>query len=656
MKLKPKMMLGIGIPLVLAFLIMGIAIYSMASSALRESTSASLEEMSQHYAHEIDSVVRANVAVVDSVGKIWEGALPVGADMQAEINSLAKSDGMLSFYFGRPDGTYAASNTMRDGWDPRTRDWYKSAVAADGKTVVSEAYMASSSGKPVITISRAVKKNGEILGVIGANISLDTVADLLKDVKVGETGTLYVLGSSSEYIYHHGHSVEEKMTEVDGGSSKELVKRMMSGKVETIEDQFRGVDRFFAVSPIRSTGWTMVVSIPQKEAFEDVAHMSYMLAGICVLTLLILLAITYCFLGSATTPIARLSALAERIAGGDLSMQIPASARTDEIGILHNNNAKMLAAMRDMVADTGKAAEQVSSSSEELTASANQTAQASQSAVEAVVSIAEQSAEQSKIVGSAEETVNDMNESMDRSRKAVAEAMEAAGNTQSATAEGRELIDQVVAGVERLARGAAGVDAAVQKLYDDAKNIARINEAITEISGQTKLLALNAAIEAARAGGQGRGFAVVADEVRKLAEQSEEAAQEINDVIKRNGIEIQQTFDLTRAQQEEVQESVAHVKVAGEEFGRIADDVTRLTEAIRTIREGNEAVQKACTKTVGQVERISKASQSVQKKATDVSAVSEQQAASTQEIAAASHTLADLAEKLQAGVKKFKLK
>ena len=248
MKLKPKMMLGIGIPLVLAFLIMGIAIYSMASSALRESTSASLEEMSQHYAHEIDSVVRANVAVVDSVGKIWEGALPVGEDMQAEINSLAKSDGMLSFYFGRPDGTYAASNTMRDGWDPRTRDWYKSAVAADGKTVVSEAYMASSSGKPVITISRAVKKNGEILGVIGANISLDTVADLLKDVKVGETGTLYVLGSSSEYIYHHGHSVEEKMTEVDGGSSKELVKRMMSGKVETIEDQFRGVDRFFAVS------------------------------------------------------------------------------------------------------------------------------------------------------------------------------------------------------------------------------------------------------------------------------------------------------------------------------------------------------------------------------------------------------------------------
>ena len=162
MKLKQKMLLGLGIPLLVTFLVMGFAIYSMASSALHDSTQATLAETSQHYAYQIEELVSANVAVVDAVGKTWEGALPQGAEMQIAVNGLAKSKGMLSFYFGRPDGTYAASSRMKDGWDPRTRDWYKSAVLADGKPVVSNAYMASSTGKPVITISRAVKKDGQL--------------------------------------------------------------------------------------------------------------------------------------------------------------------------------------------------------------------------------------------------------------------------------------------------------------------------------------------------------------------------------------------------------------------------------------------------------------------------------------------------------------
>lgn len=655
MKLKPKMMVGIGAPLVLAFIVMGVVIYVMASSALRVAVSASMVQTAEHYAEGIDGLVTSERTLMGALALNWGIAMPSDSSMQGVINQLAARGDIQNFYFGRPNGTYVASQNMPADYNPTVRPWYKDALQAQG-TVVSPPYKSVSDGKEVITISEKVQNNGQLLGVAGMNISLEQIANQLKDVKVGDSGSVCVLGPDGEYIYHKKYTLSDPpLTQVDNGAYKQLATELMSGKDTQIEYNFQGTEKFYAAAPVGTTGWTMVVELPKSEAFANVTRLSWVISLICLVVLVVLAAILWMYLNRVTVPISFMSGIAKSVADGNLSRKLPTSDLTDEIGDLQNHSVKMIASLRDMVKRSMDAADQVSEASEEMTASSGQTAEAAQDTAEAITAISDQTIKQMEIVDVAMGKANDMNEQMQVVDKAVEDVTGAASSTRMATKEGREVLDKVIQGVADLAQGAASVGAAVQKLYDGSKSIAEINGVITEIAGQTKLLALNAAIEAARAGEQGRGFAIVADEVRKLAEESETSAQKISDVIAANTAQIQDAFDLTRKQKDVVEGNVGQVKEAGEKFDSIAELISMLSEEIQKIADISRKIQEDCNVTVSSVDNVREFSKNIQKQSAVVSAAAQEQAASTQEIAAASHTLSVLAQDLQTGVQKFKL-
>ena len=654
MKLKGKMLTGIGVPLLVVFVVMGFVINTMATDALSTSKQRSMMELASRYANAIVTIVESARVAVNTTAMNWEESLPEGAGMQTAVQEIGRLNGVDNAIFGNVDGSYVTTGTFGAGYDPRTRAWYTDAAAQPGKLIVSKPFK-SVDGDPVISLSRAIVQNGEMRGVLCVGISLAPIADLLKEVKVGETGYMIVLGPDTEYIYHPVNTFDMKFKELDGGAYKDFIAKLVTGKPEQLEFEYQGGERYYSAVPVGETGWTLLVTLPIAEANAAVTHMSLALLVICCVALALLVGIVYILLTSVTTPIASLSGLMEKIAGGDLTAHLSKSDRSDEIGTLQNSCCNMLDGLRETVKSTKSAAEQVAASSEELTASAAQTATAAQSAAEAVCIIAEESANQSGIVDAATQKVTGVNRQMKTISDAVSTAKRAVNLTGEATQEGDDKLSHAIAGVEGLAEGAAKASAAVEKLYDGSKNIAEINEVITSIAGQTKLLALNAAIEAARAGEQGKGFAVVAEEVRKFAEESEAAAKEISGVIQKNSEEIEHVFELTRNQQGEVRENVGQVKEAGEKFHRIMDLVAELEKSIESIVEISEKVQADCSETTASVQKINDVSYTVQQKATDVSAVSEEQAASNEEIAAASQTLSQLAEKLQAGVEKFRL-
>ena len=656
MKLKPKMMMSIGLPLLVVFIVMGVIIDLMASAGLRAATEVGMEQRANRYAEEIDGNICEQVALLNALGTSWADGMPANEALQGTVDELGRCNGVYGFLVGRPDGSHVTSQEYPPTWDPRTRDWYKNAASSDG-VVFSDVYKNAADGAIIVTLSKAIRGHGgELVAVIGTDVSMESLTGMLKDVKVGEHGSIAVLGPRSEFIYHKKFQIDDApLAEMNGGKYKELAAKFTSDKPQMIEEEFEGVQKFYQTVPVSSTGWHVVIEVPQSEAFAAATKMLYATVAICLVALALLSAIVYYFLAGMISPIKILSETMSFIAKGDLTHKLPASDRADEIGVLQTSSSEMVATLRKMVEGTSKAAEQVLASSEELTASSTQTANASQSAAEAVVDIAERAAEQSDIAEMANEVAHNMGAQTEDIAKVVGESTKVAETTAEATREGRAVLEKAVAGVDSLAANSVKVGEAVQNLYDGSKNIAEINEVITNISGQTKLLALNAAIEAARAGEQGKGFAVVADEVRKLAEQSEQAAQEISAVIGKNSAQIENAFTLTKSQDEEVKESVEEVRAADEKFAKIAESIRALIGQVAKVGTITGALEKDCKSTVDTVQKVSDLSHAVQQKATDVSAVSEEQAASAEEIAAASHTLADLAQQLQQGVAQFRL-
>ncbi len=217
-----------------------------------------------------------------------------------------------------------------------------------------------------------------------------------------------------------------------------------------------------------------------------------------------------------------------------------------------------------------------------------------------------------------------------------------------AVAQAVDQMDQIEETVNTSAR-------VVTMLGERSKEIGQIVDTISGIAGQTNLLALNAAIEAARAGEAGRGFAVVAEEVRKLAEQSQDAAKKIAELIG----EIQGDTDKAVVAMDEgtreVKTGAEVVKTAGAAFREIAGLVTEVSVQVKDISTSMQQMATGSQQIVGSVRKIDELGVRSAGEAQGVSAAAEQQLASMEEIASSSQALAKLAQDLQAAVAGFRL-
>ncbi|MCW2928314.1 MAG: methyl-accepting chemotaxis sensory transducer [Thermoleophilia bacterium] len=322
--------------------------------------------------------------------------------------------------------------------------------------------------------------------------------------------------------------------------------------------------------------------------------------------------------------IAEQAKAAQRIADGDLSVDVTPRSERDQLGLAFQ---RMTDNLRSVIGTITEHATALSASSEELSATSREVTSGMEDATAQVTDLEAGSTRQLHL--------------LDQVAERSTLAAEATGRVVERSAAGREAVGAASVAMDSLDRSASEVTGAMETLEGHGQRIETIIGTITSIAEQTNLLALNAAIEAARAGEAGRGFAVVADEVRKLAEESQGAASSVAEIVhamQRETAEAVSAIDGTAVRASEGAALVQHARQAFEEIDDAVQDAQ--------LRVGEISADAATAADVGS--RSAEATRHVGQATSETTA-------SMQEIAASSDDLARLAEALMSTTSTFRL-
>ncbi|AJQ26388.1 methyl-accepting chemotaxis protein [Pelosinus fermentans] len=383
-------------------------------------------------------------------------------------------------------------------------------------------------------------------------------------------------------------------------------------------------------------------------------------AGIVIFTLTGFFVLLCLFLGwRLSNAIARrlksVCMFLNEIEKGNLGLESIKVVDQDEIGDIGVGLNSMACSLQRLVRQVASSSEQVAASSEELTASAEQSAQATNQVAVTISEVAQGAEQQASAVNVTTVVVQQLSAGIEKVAENSAIISGVSDQTSKATQDGTQAVNAAISQMEIVEKTVTKSAQVVTRLGERSKEIGQIVDTISGISAQTNLLALNAAIEAARAGEHGRGFAVVAEEVRKLAEQSQEAAKKIADLITETQSDTEEAVVAMTEGSHEVNVGAQVVNTAGQAFRDISALIDQLAMHIKETSTSIEEMASGSKRIVESVHDIDTISQETVGRTQTVSAATEEQSASMEEIAASSQALAKMAEELQGIVRQFRM-
>ena len=421
-----------------------------------------------------------------------------------------------------------------------------------------------------------------------------------------------------------------------------------------------GEDHYAAYQPLKDTSGKTIgmlfVGVSVEEMNDMLIELIFLSTALAIVVIIILCGLASNFLiGKMFGQLDEVVGTMKKISGGNLRIDDLEIKSNDELGVLAESVNDMKIRLRNLLTKIAECSERVAASSEELTAGTQQTSDSINVVAQNMEVLTSGTVEQEEMIHTIEDRIKDMNERMNDLHERAKDMEKIAADSANNASLGKEKVDAAITVMKNIAEQVSNSAKVIGELGKRSDEIGRIAETIAGIAGQTNLLALNAAIEAARAGEHGRGFSVVAEEVRKLAEQSSEATENISKLISVIQADTTSAVESIEQSNKSVKEGTQSVAETGEAFSGIETQATKLNTNVSRSLENIVAVDtsnKEILSTVGRVREIAIRSSD---NANSVSATTQEQSATMQEITDASRTLAELANDIQGEVAQFKL-
>ncbi len=357
-------------------------------------------------------------------------------------------------------------------------------------------------GVLMISMITPLVENDEFLGLIGIDVSLDKVQQIVQKINPFSSSTAYLVASNNLLVSHTDKNLFNKnLLEINKENEAEYTEAMknISNKLSYgFEKKDLNIKQSVYVSfvpiPLGDDGkvWALVTETPLSILTKESDRLFIITIFVGLLGLGALLLTLYFPLNNIAKSIVEVSIFSEKISKGDLRSKINIT-NNDEIGKLSISINEMADKLKQIVGSIVHSSENINDASQQITKYSSEISEGA----------GDQASSAEQIMASVEEMGANIQSNSDNAK--VTE----------------KISEKALEGIKN---GSKSANQTSQSIYEIASKIGVIGE----ISRQTNILALNAAIEAARAGQFGKGFTVVANEVKKLAEHAQEAADEIN--------------------------------------------------------------------------------------------------------------------------------
>jgi len=618
---KTKLIAGfvatVVLPLVMICVIADLSITTRAKSDFVKSTGEILAQVDGQIATLISEtgtsveMLAQNQMVASAQGrlKVYKTEAQAGQPLDAYTSSVTAALRAVQrvhpnydvVFVGTPEGGFAMSPDINLGknFDPTSRPWYKFAAEKPGEVVLGSAYE-STTGKPVASVSRAIRgAGGRIVAVVGLNLRLDRLSEIVANMKLGETGYVIVTQADRTVLADpkHPDNVFKKIDEVGGDGYAQLA-ALKSGARATVE--LDGEKFMATVFDSPKLGWKYIGLISKSEVMAATRSFVIKIVVLGLLLGAVFIIFSIALARSIANPLREATAVLKDIAEGEGDLTMRLDIKTgDEVGELAHWFNQFVGKLEEIIRGVKRNAGQVETATQEVAAGSQGLSQSTQEQASAIEEVAA--------------TVEQMMSSIRQN----------AHNAEQGRFQTQEMV-RIASQSDQLSADMVG---AMDAIKTSSQKIGEIIATVNEVAFQTNLLALNAAVEAARAGEHGKGFAVVAAEVRSLAQRSAESSREVRGLIEDSLAKVAHGDAMVRQSSETLNAIIGQIEVVAVTMDEIA---AASGEQASGIDELNRAV--------GQID-----------------ASTQQNAGTVEELAGAADALSQEAQELGQMVSKFKV-